>query len=65
MTHAFPARSRSQVDMGSPERSVRTYLKSLKKPSFWRSVQRGLGKTNLYRLFLTVQKKSARQARRP
>ncbi len=44
-------------DMGSGERSVRTYLKELEDAGFLEVTQRGLGKTNLYRLHLTVKKR--------
>ena len=48
--------------MGSGERSVRTYLNELEEAGFLEVIQRGLGKTNVYRLHLTVKRK---QARRP
>jgi hypothetical protein len=59
----FPGQTKLANDMGSGERSVRRYLDELEKRGFLEIVQRGLGKTNLYRLFLTVQKKSARPGR--
>jgi DNA-binding transcriptional regulator PaaX len=46
--------------MGSGERSVRRYLEELEKAGFLEIRQRGLGKTNLYRLFLTIQKPQKR-----
>ena len=46
--------------MGSGERSVRRYLDELEKAGLLEIEQRGLGKTNLYRLFLTVQKLGAK-----
>jgi len=49
-------------DTGSAERSIRTYLKELETAGFLEINQRGLGKTNLYRLFLTVE--ASRKARR-
>lgn len=52
----FPGQAKLAVDMGSGERSVRRYLEELEKASLLEIVQRGLGKTNLYRLFLTIQK---------
>jgi hypothetical protein len=55
----FPGQTKLAADMGSGERSVRRYLDELEKIGLLEIVQRGLGKTNLYRLFLTVQKKSA------
>ena len=52
---------RAQVtkDMGSGERSVRRYLDELEKANLLEVVQRGLGKTNLYRLHVVVQKKKS------
>jgi hypothetical protein len=52
----FPGQAKLADDMGSGERSVRRYLEELEKAHLLEIVQRGLGKTNLYRLFLTVQK---------
>ena len=59
----FPGQTKLAVDMGSGERSVRRYLEELEKASLLEIVQRGLGKTNLYRLFLTVQKQPTRGRR--
>ena len=59
----FPGQAKLAIDMGSGERSVRRYLEELEKASLLEIVQRGLGKTNLYRLFLVVQKPSARGRR--
>jgi hypothetical protein len=56
----FPGQTKLALDMGSGERSVRRYLEELEKASLLEIVQRGLGKTNLYRLFLVVHKPSAR-----
>ena len=53
----FPGQQKLAEDMGSGERSVRTYLKELEDAKFLEVTQRGLGKTNLYRLFLTVRKR--------
>lgn len=52
----FPGQSTLAKDMGVGERSVRTYLKELEQVGFLEVKQRGLGKTNLYRLHLTVKK---------
>ena len=54
----FPGQAKLAEDMGGGERSVRRYLEELEKTGFMEITQRGLGKTNLYRLFLTVQKAS-------
>jgi hypothetical protein len=53
----FPGQQKLADDMGAGERSVRTYLKELEDAKFLEVKQRGLGKTNLYRLHLTVQKR--------
>jgi hypothetical protein len=50
----FPGQAKLAKDMGSAERSIRTYLKELETAGFLEIIQRGLGKTNIYRLFLTV-----------
>ena len=47
------------------DRSVRTYLKELEAADLLEIKQRGLGKTNLYRLHLTVKPKNGNQGRRP
>src|SRR6266478_2300295 len=52
----FPGQVKLAEDMGAGERSVRTYLKELEGTGLLEITQRGLGKTNLYRLFLTVKK---------
>jgi hypothetical protein len=59
----FPGQARLATDMGSGERSVRRYLEELEAAKLLEVVQRGLGKTNLYRLFLVVQKPGARRRR--
>ena len=53
----FPGQQKLAEEMGSGERSVRTYLKELEDAKFLEVTQRGLGKTNLYRLHVTVQKR--------
>ena len=57
----FPGQVKLAEDMGAGERSVRTYLKELEVAGLLEITQRGLGKTNLYRLFLTVKKGSGRR----
>ena len=59
----FPGQLKLAEDMGSGERSVRRYLDELEKANLLEIVQRGLTKTNLYRVFLKVQKPSARGRR--
>lgn len=53
----FPGQETLAADMGAAERSVRTYLKELESARFLEVQQRGLGKTNLYRLHLTVTRR--------
>jgi Helix-turn-helix domain len=53
----FPGQIRLAQDMGSGERSVRRYLEELEQTGFLEVEQRGLGKTNYYRLHLTVKGK--------
>jgi len=57
----FPGQVKLAEDMGAGERSVRTYLKELESAGLLEITQRGLGKTNLYRLFLTVKKGASRR----
>ena len=57
----FPGQAKLAVDMGAAERSVRTYLKELETVELLEIKQRGLGKTNLYRLHLTIKKGAARR----
>ena len=52
----FPGQLTLADDMGAGERSVRTYLKELETAGILEIKQRGLGKTNLYRLHLTIHK---------
>jgi hypothetical protein len=59
----FPGQLRLADDMGAGERSVRTYLKELEAANILEIKQRGLGKTNLYRLHLTINKTSGRRHR--
>ena len=54
----FPGQLTLAADMGSGERSVRTYLKELEGAKLLDVEQRGLGKTNLYRLHLKVSRKA-------
>src|SRR5262249_17982795 len=52
----FPGQAKLAHDMGVAERSIRTYLKELDAGGLLEITQRGLGKTNLYRLHVTVKK---------
>jgi hypothetical protein len=53
--YCFPGQQTLARDMGAAERSVRTYQKELEQGGFLEVKQQGLGKTNLYRLHLTVK----------
>ena len=57
----FPGQAKLAVDMGAAERSIRTYLKELETAELLEIKQRGLGKTNLYRLHLTIKKGQSRR----
>jgi Helix-turn-helix domain len=60
----FPGQVKLAEDMGATDRSVRTYLKELETAELLEITQRGLGKTNLYRLHLTVKSEKAKHAPR-
>ena len=57
-TACYPGQQTLAEDMGSGERSVRRYLDELEKLGLLEVHQRGLGKTNIYRLHLTVKGKA-------
>ena len=61
---SYPGQLKLAEDMGAGERSVRTYLKELETAGLLEIEQRGLGKTNLYRLHLTIKKLAATARRR-
>src|ERR1700691_6276316 len=58
----FPGQAKLAEDMGAAERSVRTYLKELENAALLEIKQRGLGKTNLYRLHLTIKPRQPRRS---
>jgi hypothetical protein len=60
----FPGQVKLAEDMGATDRSVRTYLKELEAAEMLEIKQRGLGKTNLYRLHLTIKPKKGSDTRR-
>ncbi len=60
----FPGQVKLAEDMGATDRSVRTYLKELEAAELLEIKQRGLGKTNLYRLHLTVKPTKSAAPRR-
>ena len=55
--HCFPGQDTLAKDTGSGERSLRRYQDELVKAGFLEVTQRGLGKTNYYRLDLRVEQK--------
>ena len=57
----FPGQLKLAEDMGAGERSIRTYLKELETAGILEIEQRGLGRTNLYRLHLTIKKTTTRR----
>jgi Helix-turn-helix domain len=54
--YCFPGQETIAEDMGSTDRSVRTYQKELEEAGFLEVTQRGLGKTNYYKLDLRVER---------
>lgn len=58
----YPGQVKLAEDMGAGERSIRTYLKELESAGFLEITQRGLGRTNLYRLYLTIKKPTERRS---
>jgi Helix-turn-helix domain len=60
----FPGQVKLAEDMGATDRSVRTYLKELEAAELLEIKQRGLGKTNLYRLHLTIKPRKGDTSRR-
>jgi hypothetical protein len=56
----FPGQAKLAQDMGAGERSVRTYLKELETADLLQIIQRGLGKTNFYKLHVTLKKQRRR-----
>ena len=55
--HCYPGQKTLAKDLGTSDRSVRSYLKDLEEMGFITITQRGLGKVNLYDLHLRVKKK--------
>jgi hypothetical protein len=53
----FPGQDKLAEDTGSGERSLRRYQEELEKANFLEVTQRGLGKTNYYKLHVTVPKR--------
>src|SRR5258708_5660441 len=55
--HCFPGQKTLAEDTGSGERSLRRYQEELETAGLLEVTQRGLGKTNYYRLDLRVERK--------
>ena len=54
--YCFPGQERLAKDMGAGKRSVIRFMAELERAGFVAVQRRGLGQTNLYQLFLQVQK---------
>src|SRR4026209_594368 len=54
--HCYPGQGTIAADMGSTDRSVRTSQQELEEAGFPGRNQRGLGKTNHYKLDLRVER---------
>ena len=54
--YCFPGQERLAKDMGAGKRSVIRFMAELERAGFIAVQRRGLGQTNLYQLFLHVQK---------
>lgn len=59
---SFPGQATFSKDMGAAERSVHTYLKEREAAELLEIKQRCLGKTNLYRLHLTIKPQNGRRS---
>lgn len=57
----FPGQLKLADELDVGERSVRTWINELKDAGLIEVTQRGLGKTNIYRLHFTVAKKHKRK----
>lgn len=54
--HCFKGQVKMAEDMGASPRSVVTYLKELERVGYVEKVRRGLNKTNVYYLYVSVKK---------
>ena len=52
----FPGQARVAEDLGISERQIRRFVQELKDVGLLEVERRGLGKTNMYHLYLTVKK---------
>ena len=60
--YCFPGQERLAKDMGAGKRSVIRFMAELERAGFIAVTRRGLGKTNLYQLFLQPSKKGNRKS---
>ena len=56
----FPGQERLATDIGAGKRSVIRFMAELERAGFVAVKRRGLGQTNLYQLFLRVQKQKTK-----
>lgn len=56
----FPGQERLATDMGAGKRSIIRFLQELEREGYIAVVRRGLGKSNLYQLFIHPQKTGKR-----
>lgn len=57
----FPGQDRLATDLSISRQSVNTHIKDLERKRYIKVTRRGLGKPNLYELFLTAQKGKAKK----
>lgn len=55
--YCFPGQEQLAQDIDVSDRSVRTWIKELQDAGLLEVQQRGLGKTNIYKLHFTVRRK--------
>jgi hypothetical protein len=55
--YCFPGQEKLAADIDVTDRSVRTWIKELQEAGLLEVHQRGLGKTNIYKLHFTVKPK--------
>jgi hypothetical protein len=55
--HCFPGQEKLADDLGAAKRSVVRWIKELEEADFLKVNRRGLGRSNLYELNLTMRKK--------
>lgn len=62
--YSFPGQVKLAADMGVGERSVRTYLNELEAAGFLEIQQRGQGRTNIYKLHITLENRKIKVPKR-